>query len=106
MTFGKTIVTRKEAMKLGIRTWVLLLTASGFFCCEVGSAKEAPEEKPAASASEIDALVEQLKAESFSERQDAVARLMEIGKPALEQRPILDGAEKGDTHSETDPREP
>ena len=69
-------------MKLETRMLFPILAAIGLVCSKGGYATPAAEQKPAANA-EIEALVEQLKSESFNERQKAVARLVEIGRPAL-----------------------
>ena len=71
------------AIKLKTRGLVRILAALGVASFAVGVATTAEEQRTTADQSEIDALVGQLKAESFSERQKAVARLVEIGRPAL-----------------------
>ena len=64
---------------------VLLVVLSGFALCETSLAKPDTEGKPkaAATAAEIEALVEKLGSDSFADRQKAATRLIEVGKPAL-----------------------
>jgi len=59
------------------------VVVAGLLLSELGEAKPDTESKSGSLDAEIKELVEQLDAESFAERQKAVTRLTEIGRPAL-----------------------